>query len=28
MMKMFVQYHQEALKSLKNAVTLPKLRSM
>src|SRR3989475_5538450 len=28
MMKMFVQYHQEALKSLRNAVTLPKLRSM
>src|SRR5438445_6298595 len=28
MMKMFVQYHQEALKSLKNAVTLAKLRSM
>ena len=28
MMKMFVQYHQEALKSLHNAVPLPKLRSM
>ena len=28
MMKMFVQYHQEALKSLKNNVTLAKLRSM
>ncbi len=27
MMKMFVQYHQEALKSLRNNVPLAKLRS-
>ena len=28
MMKMFVQYYQGALKSLRNAIPLPKLRSM
>ena len=28
MMKMFVQYHQEALKSLRNSIPLAKLRSM
>ncbi len=28
MMKMFVQYHQEALKSLRSNVPLAKLRSM
>jgi len=28
MMKMFVQYHQEALKALRNGVPLPKIRGM
>ena len=28
MLKMFVQYHQEALKSLRNAIPLAKLTSM